>query len=64
MGLPEPQAVEFLNDPQVKFILTTAELIYALSKAGIRPPYEMYSVVFGPLAEYESLPILPKDWSF
>jgi len=60
-GLPEPQATEFLNDPQVKFILTSAELIYALSKTGLKPPYEKYSVSFGPLAEYESLPVLTRE---
>jgi len=57
-GLPEPQATEFLNDPLVRFILTATELIYALSRAGIRPPYEKYSVSFGPLGKYESQPVL------
>jgi hypothetical protein len=57
VGLLEPQATEFLNDPQVKFILTAAELIYALSKVGLKPPYEKYSISFGPLEEYEKLPV-------
>jgi hypothetical protein len=55
--LLEPQATEFLNDPQVKFILTAAELIYALSKVGLNPPYEKYSISFGPLEKYEKLPV-------
>ena len=57
VGLAEPQATEFLNDPQVKFILTAAELIYALSKAGLKPPYEKYSISFGSFEEYEKLPV-------
>jgi len=61
VGLAEPQATEFLNDPQVKFILTAAELIYALSKVGLKPPYEKYSISFGPLAEYEKLPVSNDD---
>jgi len=56
-GLAEPQGVEFLNDPQVKFILTAAELIYALSKVGLKPPYEKYGISFGPLTKYEKLPV-------
>ena len=61
VGLLEPQGTEFLNDPQVKFILTAAELIYALSKAGLKPPYEKYSISFGPLEEYEKLPVSNDD---
>jgi len=57
VGLLEPQATEFLNDPQVKFILTATELIYALSKVSLKPPYEKYSVSFRPLEEYEKLPV-------
>jgi hypothetical protein len=57
VGLAEPQGAEFLNDPQVKFVLTAAELIYALSKVGLKPPYEKYSLSFGPLEEYEKLPV-------
>jgi hypothetical protein len=57
VGLAEPQATEFLNDLQVKFILTAAELIYALSKVGLKPPYEKYSISFGPLEGYEKLPV-------
>jgi hypothetical protein len=60
-GLAEPQVAEFLNDPQVKFILTAAELIYALSKVGLKPPYEKYSISFGPLEEYEKLPVSNDD---
>jgi hypothetical protein len=61
VGLAEPQATEFLNDPQVKFILTATELIYALSKAGLKPPYEKYGISFGPLEEYEKLPVSNDD---
>ena len=61
VGLAEPQGAEFLNDPQVKFILTAAELIYALSKVGLTPPYEKYSISFGPLEEYEKLPVSNDD---
>jgi len=61
VGLAEPQGAEFLNDPQVKFILTAAELIYALSKVGFKPPYEKYSISFGPLEEYEKLPVSNDD---
>jgi hypothetical protein len=57
VGLAEPQGAEFLNDPQVKFILTAAELIYALSKVDLKPPYEKYSISFGPLEGYEKLPV-------
>jgi len=61
VGLAEPQATEFLNDPQIKFVLTAAELIYALSKAGLKPPYEKYGISFGPLEEYEKLPVSNDD---
>jgi len=37
--------------------LTAAELIYALSKVGLNPPYEKYSISFGPLEKYEKLPV-------
>jgi hypothetical protein len=53
--LPESWAMEFLSDPQVKFIFTAAELIRALIKAGLQPPYERYAVSFKPLEEYEKL---------
>jgi hypothetical protein len=59
--LPEKLADEFLWDAQVRFILTAAELILALIKAGLEPPYEKYSISFGPLEEYEKLPVSNDD---
>jgi len=56
--LPEKLADEFLWDPQVRFILTAAELILALIKAGLEPPYKKYAISFEPLDEYEELPVL------
>jgi hypothetical protein len=62
--LPEELADEFLWDPQVRFVLTAAELILSLSKAGLEPPYEKYAIVFESLDEYEKLPVIPKDRPF
>jgi hypothetical protein len=55
--LPEDLAAKFLSAPQVKFILTAGELIWALIRADVNPPYEKYSISFGPLEEYENLPV-------
>ena len=55
--LPEDLAAKFLSDPQVKFILAAGELIWALIRADVKPPYEKYSIMFGPLEEYENLPV-------
>ena len=58
--LPEKLADEFLWDAQIRFILKAAELILALIKAGLEPPYKNYAISFEPLDEYEDLPILMK----
>ena len=55
--LPEDLAAKFLSDPQVKFILTAGELIWALIRADVNPPYEKYSISFRPIEEYENLPV-------
>jgi hypothetical protein len=62
--LPPHLATQFLHDPQIKFILTATELIYALSRAGIQPPYEKYMVSFSPLEKYEKLPVRREGRSF
>jgi hypothetical protein len=62
--LPEKLADEFLWDPEVKFILKATELILALIKAGLEPPYEKYAIRFEPLDEYEELPVIPKERLF
>jgi hypothetical protein len=59
---PTHLATQFLQDSQIKFILTAAELIYALSKAGLKPPYEKYAISFLPIEKYESLPVLGEEW--
>jgi hypothetical protein len=62
--LPENLADEFLWDPQVSFILKASELILALTKAGLEPPYEKYAVSFESLDEYEALPVIPRERLF
>jgi hypothetical protein len=62
--LPEKLADEFLWDPQVRFILTAAELILVLIKAGLEPPYKKYAISFEPLYEYEELPVFTKERLF
>jgi hypothetical protein len=62
--LPEKLADEFLRDPQVRFVLTAAELIWAFIKAGLEPPYEKYAIRFEPLDEYEELPVFTNERPF
>jgi hypothetical protein len=62
--LPENLADEFLWDPQVGFILKASELILALTKADLEPPYEKYVVSFESLDEYEALPVIPRERLF
>jgi hypothetical protein len=62
--LPEKLADEFLWDAEVRFILTATELILALIKAGLEPPYKKYAISFETLDEYEELPVLTKDRQF
>jgi len=62
--LPEKLADEFLWDAEVRFILTATELILALIKAGLEPPYKKYAISFETLDEYEELPVLTKERQF